>query len=76
MGEVANVIKALSCHACAKYVCNSASIQSQCCDEEDACNCDVKTEATKLETVEEEVEIEMDNGCEGLCCNFIMRAHN
>ena len=75
MGEVASVIKALSCDACAKYVCNSASMHSQCCDEEDACNCDVKTEATKLETVEEEVEIEMDNGCEGLCCNCIMRAH-
>ena len=75
MGEVASIIKALSCDSCAKYVCNSACIHSQCCDEEDACNCDVKTEATKLETVEEEVEIEMDNGCEGLCCNCIMRAH-
>ena len=58
-----------------RLVCDSASIHSQCCDEEDACNCDVRTEATKLEAVEEEVEIEMDNGCEGLCCNCIMRAH-
>ena len=75
MGEVVSIIKAFSCDSCAKYVCNGASIHSQCCDEEDACNCDVKTEATKLETVEEEVEIEMANGCEGLCCNCIMRAH-
>ena len=75
MGEVASITKALSCDARAKYVCNGASMHSQCCDEEDACNCEVKTEPTKPETVEDEVEIEMDNGCEGLCCNCIMRAH-
>ena len=75
MGEVVSIIKAFSCDSCAKYVCNSASIHSQCCDEEDACNCDVKTEATKLETVEEEVEIEMDAD-EYWCCNCVMRAHN
>ena len=76
MGEVASAVKALSCDSCAKYVCNSASIHSQCCDEEDSCNCDVKTEATKLEAIEEEeVKIEMDSCCEGLCCNCIMRAH-
>ena len=76
MGEAASIIKAFSCDSCAKYVCNgSASLHSQCCDEEDACNCDVKTEATKLEPGAEEGEIEMDNGCEGLCCNCIMRAH-
>ena len=75
MGEVASIVRALSCDTCAKYVCNGASMRSQCCDEEDACNCDVKTDATRLGTVEEEVEIEMENGCEGLCCNCIMRAH-
>ena len=75
MGEVGSVIKALSCTDCAKYVCNGASIHSQCCDDDDACNCDVRTEATKLERVEEELEIEMYNDCEGLCCNCIMRAH-
>ena len=75
MGEVGSVIKALSCDSCAKYVCNGASMHSQCCDDDDGCNCDIATEATKLEPVEEEMEIEMDNGCEGLCCNCIMRAH-
>ena len=76
MGEVASVIKALSCgDSCAKYVLNSCSMHSQCCDDEDGCNCDVKTEPTKLEPIDENVEIEMDNGCEGLCCNCIMRAH-
>ena len=63
MGEVASIIKALSCDACAKYVCNGASMHSQCCDEEDSCNCDVKTEPTKLEAIDEEVEIAIDNGC-------------
>ena len=75
MGEVATIIKAFSCDSCAKYVCNGASMHSQCCGEEDACNCDVKTEAAKIETTSEEVEVEIDNGCEGLCCNCIMRAH-
>ena len=75
MGEVASVVKALSCDACSKYVCNGASMHSQCCDEEDSCNCDVKTEATKLETISEVVEIEMGNDCEGLCCNCLYR-HN
>ena len=76
MGEVASVVKALSCDSCAKYVCNSASMHSQCCEPEgDGCNCDVKTEPTILQPIDEDLQIEMDNGCEGLCCNCIMRAH-
>ena len=75
MGEVASVIKALSCDSCAKYVLNSCSMHSQCCDDEDGCNCDVKTEPTEISPTDEEVEIGMDSGCEGLCCNCIMRAH-
>ena len=72
---VASVIKAFSCDACAKYVCNGASMHRQCCDEADSCNCDVKTEVTKLEATSEEVEVEIDNGCEGLCCNCIFKTH-
>ncbi len=75
MGEVGSVIKALSCTDCARYVCNGASMHSQCCDDEDACNCDVRTEPTKIETSNEEVELEMGSGCEGLCCNCIVKAH-
>ena len=75
MGEVGSVIEALSCTDCAKYVCNGASMKSQCCDEDDACNFEIKTEPTKIEPSNEEVEIEMDNGCEGLCCNCIFKAH-
>ena len=48
MGEVASVVKALSCDACAKYVCNDASIHSECC-QDDGCNCDMKTEATTIQ---------------------------
>ena len=76
MGEVASVVRALSCDACAKYVCNGANIHSQCCDEEDGCNCDVATDATRIQSIDEEVEIEMDAE-EYWCCNScIIRAHN
>ena len=75
MGEVGSVIKALGCTDCAKYVCNGASMHSQCCDDEDSCNCDIKTEATQIETSSEEVEWEIDNGCNDLCCNCIFKAH-
>ena len=43
MGAAAAVVQALSCADCAKYVCNALSIHSQCCDKEDACNCDLET---------------------------------
>ncbi len=75
MGEVASVIKALPFDACAKTLCNGLSMHSQCCDSEDGCNCDTSTVATKTDTIEGDVEIEMENDCEGLCCNCIMRAH-
>ena len=73
--EVANIIKAFSCDSCAKYACNGASIHSQCCDGEDACNCDIMTEPTKIEATSEEMEVDIANDCEGLCCNCVMRAH-
>ena len=49
MGEVASVIKAFSCDACAKYVCNSMQIHSKC---RDCCEFDVTTD---------EIEIPDDN---------------
>ena len=75
MGEVGSVIKALSCTDCAKYVCNGASMHSQCCDDQDSCNCEIKTEATQIEISNEEVEVEMDSGCNDLCCSCLLRAH-
>ena len=50
MGAVAPVIRALSCDACAKYVCNDAEVHSKCCDEEDACSCDATTHEVAVET--------------------------
>ena len=52
MGAVAPVLRALSCADCARYVCNDAEIHSQCCDKDDACNCDVATHETVVETPE------------------------
>ena len=75
MGEVASVIKALSCDSCAKYVCNGANLHSQCCSEEDGCNCDMSTEATAIQSGEDDIEIEMD-GDDQWCCNCFLRAHN
>ena len=75
MGEVASVIKSLSCDSCAKYVCNGMMIHSQCCDEEDGCNCDFSTEATAIQSCEDDIEIEMDAD-EHWCRNCIMKAHN
>ncbi len=75
MGEVAGVVRALSCDACAKYVCNGASLHSQCCNNEDGCNCDMKTEVTAIQSNEDDIEIEMDAD-EYWCCNCILRAHN
>ena len=73
------MIKALSCLSfdlCAKYVCNGTSLHSQCCDEEDGCNCDFSNEATAIQSTEDELEIEMDAD-EYWCCNScIMRASN
>ena len=67
MGEVASVLRALSCQDCARYVCNSLSLHSQCCDEEDGCNCDLQTQATEVAAGEEVEEFE------GLCCNCLCR---
>ena len=76
MGEVASLVRSLSCTDCAKYVCNGASLHSQCCDDQDGCNCDLKTEETKLQpSNHEDLEIEMDSGCNDLCCSCLVKAH-
>jgi len=57
MGAVAAAIQALSCADCAKYVLNDAEIHSQCCDQEDACNCEIATHATAIEPDSHEISI-------------------
>ena len=76
MGEVASIVRALSFGACAKYVCNGASIRSQCCDEEDGCNCDVATDATAIQSTEDDLGVEMDSDEYWCCSTCIMKAHN
>ena len=76
MGEVISaIVKELSCHDCARYVCNDASIHLRCCDREECCECDVETRPVKPSEEEVEIEVEVDNpGCipcmdiEGMCC--------
>ena len=57
MGVVASIVHALSCQACAKYVCNDASLRSQCCDQEDACNCDIETHEVAIEPETQDLHI-------------------
>ena len=75
-----NVIKSFGCSDWAKYVFNSATFHSQCCDDEDLCNCDFKTTETPLASVEGDQELEMsignDSMCHGLCCNCLLKTHN
>ncbi len=32
MGQIASVVKAFNCEACAKFVCNAMDVKSQCGD--------------------------------------------
>ena len=72
MGEVISaVVKELSCHDCARFVCNDLSAHSRCCDDEECCECDVETRPVKPPDEELEIKMEVDKGCmdvEGLCC--------
>ena len=71
MGEILSaVVKELSCHDCARYVCNDAAWHSRCCGQEECCECDVETRPVKPPEEELEIEMEVDNGCmdiEGMC---------
>ena len=59
MGEVLSaVVKELSCHDCARYVCHDATWHSRCCSQEECCECDV--EARPVKPPEEELEIDME----------------
>ena len=59
MGAVASVAKALSCDTCAKYVCNSLTARSQCCDNDDACNCIIETHETALSADSQEIDVSL-----------------
>ena len=63
MGEVASVVRFLSCKDCARYVCNDASFHSQCCDENDVCNCDIETRETEIQESHIDYELSVDRNC-------------
>ena len=60
MGEVASVVKAFSCDACAKYVCNAMHCQSKC---RDCCEIDFVTEEIELDD-NSEFSVEVFGCCE------------
>ena len=61
MGEVASVIKALSCDACTKYVCNEMQIHSKC---RDCCEIDFVTDEIELSDDESIYSVEVDGCCQ------------
>ena len=61
MGEVASVIRALSCDACAKYVCNSMQIHSKC---RDCCEIDLITDEIELSEDDSTYSMEVDGCCQ------------
>ena len=61
MGEVASVIRALSCDACAKYVCNSMEIHSKC---RDCCEIDFITDEIELSEDDSTYSMEVDGCCQ------------
>ena len=71
MGDVASIIKTLSCGDCARYVCNAATIHSQCCGEE-GCDCECETHEIPIA---EEPDIEISVSEEEGCCNCLFSRH-
>ena len=61
MGQVATVIKALSCESCAKYVCNSMHMNSKCSD---CCELDFVTDEVHVNDDDDsEYEVEVIGCC-------------
>ncbi len=56
MGQVANVIRAFSCEACAKFVCNAMDVRSRCCD---CCDFEFTTEKVDLPDDTSEFSVEV-----------------
>jgi hypothetical protein len=58
MGQAASVLKAFSCDAMWKYVCNAQHLKSRCCG--DFCEVEYTTEMVDISDSETEIEI---TGC-------------
>ena len=66
MGDVASVVKNLCGSGdCCKYVLNSASFHSQCCNEEShGCDCDCETREIPLaQDADVEISVNEEDGC-------------
>ena len=61
MGEVASIIKAFSCEACAKYVCNSCHFHSECM--RTCCEIDFTTDEIEIPLDDSDLEIEVEGCC-------------
>ena len=60
MGAAASVISAMQCKDCARYVCNSMDIKSECSD---CCSLEIETHEIEIEDTETDLEVEG-------CCEF------
>ena len=62
MGEVASVVKSLSCDSCSKYVCNAMSLNSKCSDCREI---SIVTEQIEISDDGSEISIEISD-----CCHY------
>ena len=61
MGAAVGVAKALSCQDCARFVCNSMHIRSQCSE---CCEISYDTDMVELPRDDTEYSVEVDGCCE------------
>jgi hypothetical protein len=61
MGEVASVVKAFSCEACAKYVFNSCHFHSQCM--RSCCVIEFTTDEIGIPEDDSDMEFEVEGCC-------------
>ena len=60
MGQAANIIKAFSCDACAKFVFNGMDVKSRCCD---CFDCEFVTEKVDIPDDVSELSVEVEGCC-------------
>ncbi len=60
MGQVASVVRTLSCQDCARYVCNAMDIRSECCG---LCTCQYHTDVVEPPDDDSTFSLTMDGCC-------------
>lgn len=61
MGQIAAVLKALSCQDCARYVLNSAESDCSCSQ---CCQCHLETKEVAIPDDDSEYSVEVEGCCE------------